>query len=328
MKSTNRSTATTTEPAPAIVHYISFNKDEWAALEKLGFRERWAYAQLKWLANFKTGMAGNYRKQKITYTSLAELVTAPGVQGRGKGDIEDTQAADFLKRMQAVGLVGSIAKRTNGGLIIELPLSPIDHLPPKAQNTLAPVVPAVTATPMAAISPDQTPQEAGFFPDEDVPPFDDISMPTRVWQPSPPSLSVMTLKESNTNTDEAPSADAEAASSSRATGAAPSRGFVSGTPSPAAPPANLPAMPTWERALSAQEIRADLASDWDWTDVDTLQAQSLYTRWALERITADRLFQAKAAAMTANPDPEHRHTPVELLAHLYANHPEGDRLAA
>lgn len=289
-------TTTTSAPDP----YVSFNRDEWTALEKLGFRERWAYAQLKWLANFKTGMAGNFRRQKITYTSLAQLVTAPGLQGRGMGGIDDTQAADFLQRMQEVGLVGSIAKRRNGGLLIELPLSPIDRAPAKAQSAVA--APAS----MAVISPDQAPQMTGFFPDDDVPPFDDLPATTRVWQPSDPSVSVMTLSESNINTDGEPSADAEATPSSRASGAAAFREIFSGTSSPFAPPSNpfepsdLPAVPTWERALSAQEIRDDLACDWDWADVDTLQAQSLYTRWAFERITSDRLFQAKAVKDRAN----------------------------
>ena len=55
--------------------YISFNKDEWAALQKLGFRERWAYMQLKWMANFKTGMLGNFLKQRLTYQDIAHYET-------------------------------------------------------------------------------------------------------------------------------------------------------------------------------------------------------------------------------------------------------------
>ena len=101
----NKTKTTNTQPVKEGTAYISFNRDEWAALQKLGFRERWAYAQLKWLANFKTGMVGNFRKQRLSYQEIANLVTAPGVQGRGMGNIDDTQAADFLQRMAAVGLL-------------------------------------------------------------------------------------------------------------------------------------------------------------------------------------------------------------------------------
>ena len=96
MNSRNRSTTKKAAPASTSVVYVSIKKDEWAALQRLGFRERWAYMQLKWPGNFRTGMVGNHMKQRLTYQDIANLVTAPGVQGRGMGNIDDTQAADFM----------------------------------------------------------------------------------------------------------------------------------------------------------------------------------------------------------------------------------------
>jgi hypothetical protein len=169
---TNKSKATASKAAPANARdaYISFNKDECNALQKLGFRERWAYMQFTWLANFKTGMVGNFRKQRLSYQDIANLVTAPGVEGRGMGNIDDTQAADFVHRLATIGLPVQHPNRANGGLLLELALSPINRKP-AAPIALAPV---------QTISPDQPSFHGAIFPDDEVPPFDENPSATRV----------------------------------------------------------------------------------------------------------------------------------------------------
>ena len=110
--------------------YISINLGaEMVALEQLGFRERWAYLCCKKKSNFKTGIVGCFGNQKLVYGDIASMVIAPAKQGRGQGAIDDTQAKDFLERMEAVGLVTNISRRANGGLTFELPLSPMKARP-------------------------------------------------------------------------------------------------------------------------------------------------------------------------------------------------------
>jgi hypothetical protein len=80
-----RTTSTTRKvstPKPGPV-YISANEDEWRALQKLGLRERWLYLEMKWKANFRNGILGNFGKQKLTYQSIADLIVVPGVPGQG-----------------------------------------------------------------------------------------------------------------------------------------------------------------------------------------------------------------------------------------------------
>ena len=108
--------------------YISIKVEvEMAKLRLLGFRDRWAYLELKGLSNFKMGTCGEFKDQRLSYRSSAALMTVPGIQGRGDGNIDDTQAADILKRLEAVGLVANIHRQPNGGLRFDLPLSPIDR---------------------------------------------------------------------------------------------------------------------------------------------------------------------------------------------------------
>ena len=133
--------------------YISLNLEEIAALERLGFRERWAYLALKRAANFKTGTVGEFGRQKLSYTDIAKLIVPPpGVQGRGEGKIDDTQASDFILRMEAEGLVSGIGRRPNGGLRFDLPMSPIGRQKAGA--------PTQQAGKMPVISPKPTTQES------------------------------------------------------------------------------------------------------------------------------------------------------------------------
>ena len=277
--------------------YISFNRDEWGALQRLGFRERWAYAQLKWLANFKTGMVGNFRKQRLTYQEIANLVTAPPSQGRGMGNYDDTQAADCVDHLCAVGLLVKHPKRANGGLLFELPLSPINRKA-SAVATVAPK-PSDAFNLMGDFFPDQVAQKPFFSRKDDCPEFEEIPMATPVCDELTLSLSVMSLTESKNNTDGADAAVAYTAPPSRATGAAAVR--------------EIPlAKPEWQRPLTSQAIREELGSSWGWAGLDEPQAWELYELWSQTGLTADLLFQA-TTALEADLVPDHDPTtPLDL----------------
>ncbi|MBK7654617.1 MAG: hypothetical protein IPJ18_05265 [Betaproteobacteria bacterium] len=106
--------------------YVSINRRERDALALIGLRDRCLYMELKWLANFKTGHVGWFQKQKLTWAQIAALINVPGVQGRGQGNMDDTQASDCVNRLMQAGLVCDVARREdNNGLCFKLPMSPI-----------------------------------------------------------------------------------------------------------------------------------------------------------------------------------------------------------
>ena len=236
--------------------YISIKvEDEMAKLRLLGFRDRWAYLELKGVSNFKTGTCGEFKDQRLSYRSIAALMTVPGIQGRGDGNIDDTQAADIWKRLEAVGLVANIGRQPNGGLRFDLPLSPINRekLAPSGEiGGIFPEakMPEITLAPMT---------DAGFDG------FD-----------APPSVMINKLK--NISNEGADSAVAETAPQTRATGAAPSL-ESSRTQPPAA-------------ALTAHEIGETIAANWTFTGTDSPEAQQLYVSWADAGITLDALHAA------------------------------------
>ena len=313
MDKRNRSNAKKAASAPARDVYISFNKDEWVALQKLGFRERWAYMQLKWMANFKTGMVGNFRKQRVTYQDIADLVTAPGVQGRGMGNIDDTQAADFVGRLAAVGLLVQHSKRDNGGLLFELPLSPINRKASLLQTPVA--TPQQPGHSPEQIFPDWGASEGVFSPDDDTPRFDNVPMATRLSYAFDPSLSVMALTKLKNNTGGARSAGADATPPSRATGAAADLKNPHRQPAAGAP-------------LIAQEIQAAIAGDWTFTHTDTPEAKRLYESWAGAGITLADLHEAMASH--EGHDGSSALTPASLNPKLWARVVDGwvEQLAA
>jgi len=299
MKSRTNTTAKKVNESKGAL-YISFNKDEWIALQKLGFRERWAYMQLKWMASFKTGMLGNYRKQKVTFQDIANLVTAPGVQGRGQGNIDDTQAAEFLQRMELVGLVVMHGRRPNGGLLMELPLSPINR---KASVLPAPGTQQVNESEL--ISPEQMPKIDGISPDEERSFFDENPVSMRVAEEFPPSLSVLSLTKLKNNTVEAQAASAADAS--------PSRDKVA-----AAVPGYSRQNPAWVAPMTVDEIHEAITENWEWAEVDTPQAWSLYEAWAKTGVTEDILFQAVSELESSWSNAKGPCTPIALAPVLNA----------
>lgn len=304
---TRNRTAAKKAAAPEIRDaYISFNKDEWGALEKLGFRERWAYMQFKWLANFKTGMVGNFRKQHLTFQDIAKLVTAPGVQGRGMGSIDDTQAADFLLRLTAVGLLVRHPNRANGGLMFELPLSPITRQAPAL--TIEAIVSAAEGSATEQNFPEQSMSDSAFSPDDDIPPFDEDPAATPLGDAPDLSLSVMALTKLKNNTDGARAADADAVPSSRATGAA-------------APLENPRKRPRAAAPLIAREIHAVIAGNWTFSQTDTPEAWTLYTSWEGASITLDDLHAAMTSLEEDPSTPDL--TPVNLAPKLWSKVVDG-----
>jgi hypothetical protein len=258
----NREGATPAKPKKPV--YISINlEDERAKLRLLGYRDRWAYLELKGLSNFKTGACGEFKNQRLTYCSIAALITAPGVQGRGDGNIDDTQAADILKRLEAVGLVANIDRLTNGGLRFDLPLSPINRV-------------------KLAQSGEITPRPSGeidrISPETKVPEITAVPMVATVFDEFDPSPSVMINKLKNISNEGAGSAVAETAPRTRAMGAAPVL-ESSWTQPPAA-------------ALTAREIGETIAANWTFTGTDSPEAQQLYVSWADAGITLDALHDA------------------------------------
>lgn len=257
-------------PKQAKAHYLSINEQEFGRLRLLGFRERWAYMELKKLCNWTTGICGEFDNQRLSYAQIARLVSAPGVQGRGLGDIDDTQAADFLQRMEAVGLVANIGRRANGGLRFEMPLAPIQRSAGSQSGKVA-------AQPSGEI---QT-----FSPDAVESPEPASSTSTRVSDDPATSLSVLINREFNISIEGAGSAAAEAAPC-RAAGAAPVREN---------PPAPQPAAQLPSPSLTAREIQEAIQDNWMFTETSTPQALARYQTWADAGLTLDALH----AAMTS-----------------------------
>lgn len=285
--------------------YISLSLEELAALEAFGFRERWAYIAWKRLGNFKTGIVGRYKKQKLTYNELAKCLNPPpGVQGRGQGAIDDTQASDILRAFERAGLVADIGRREdNGGLAFTMPMAPIGGK--KAAQT--------TTNPTTQTSPPagQVPQ---IFPERDVPEIAEIPMAERTYRRSEPSLSVLVSRNKNINT-EADLGTAEAAPC-HAIGAALRPGKTTVSPDAAAS----------VEPLCIAEIEAMLLEDFTVTEVNTQAARERYRDWERARITRMDLELALNVAQPSADDGLLR--PKDLEAHLWLDHGGMDRLAA
>ena len=278
--------------------YISFNDQELDRLRQLGFRERWAYVELKKISNWKAGTCGEFDRQCLSYVQIAKLVTAPDAQGRGNGKIDDTQARDFLERMEAVGLVANIGRRANGGLRFDMPMSPI-HRDKAGQSG---EVVGITSGKMSFISPDHIEPQTPAKP-----------APAMVCDELPPSLSVMINKEINISNDGAGSADADAAPC-RVSDAAPVREIVL-APLPAAAP------------LTAREIQLTIEGDFTYFETATPEAQELYRTWAQAGITLEDLQNAMISLDEDVACPEL--TPTNLKPKLWAKVVDGwfDRMA-
>lgn len=269
--------------------YISLSLDELAALEAFGFRERWAYIAWKRLANFKTGAVGRFGKQKLTYNELAKrLNPPPGVQGRGQGAIDDTQAGDILRAFERAGLVSDIWRRTdNNGLTFFMPIAPIGGN--KVAQAVQPTTPPSPPTgQVLQIFPEPEPEQIAAEP-----------APMRVSASSTDSLSVLINREIHINTERADLGTAEAAPC-RATGAA--RTLAEIHPEAAA------------TTLDADAIERVLGDDWDFVDVHTPASRARYAAWAQAGVSLTELEAAMGLAQSLDDDGV---TPVALEVHLW-----------
>ena len=128
---------TTAAAAPQRERYISFSRREYEALTLVSPQDRAHYADLKWVAHFKTGTVGEFMKECLTYEKLcAKLRAFPGALPPTAQDAEQ-----LVQRLAGAGLVSDIGKRElNEGLRFRLPLSPIKERPTelaKASNSSA-----------------------------------------------------------------------------------------------------------------------------------------------------------------------------------------------
>lgn len=286
---TQQTSKTTHKPKKEF--YVSLNREELAALETLGFRERWTYIVFKTVSDLKTGVLGEFREEKQSFTKLAGLIKPPpGVQGRGEGKIDDTQVRDFIERMEAVGLVSGRGRRGNGGLRFDLPMSPIDRA--KAKLVLA------STGKNPSISPTEAANEIAATP-----------APARVDEALPSSLSVVINKEKNINTEEAAEPSADGAASCRASGANPCRAGGA-----AALRENPRAVAAVAAPLTAEEIHDAVAGSWTFIDVDTEEAWQLYRSWE-GVITLDALHAAMVSVEESEGCPDPR--PMDLRKHLW-----------
>ncbi|WP_157982618.1 hypothetical protein [Simplicispira lacusdiani] len=142
-----------TDTKPKAEAYISFNKAETAALQGVCLRSLRVYFELKWLANFRTGVVGAFGRQKLTYESIADRVAIPTTQGRSTASniIDGKEVARIIQRLEQAGLVADVQNRKEG-LTLRLPMSPM--------RALRPTVPDAEGAPQnESILPDEyTPQ--------------------------------------------------------------------------------------------------------------------------------------------------------------------------
>lgn len=129
--------------------YISFNKAETEVLRTVCLRSLRLYFELKWLANFKTGVVSGYGRQKLTYEYLAQRVSIPTSQGRVNSIIDGKEVARLIQRLEDAKLVAGVFQG-NDGLSMFLPLSPmtskLEPSEPDVKQTSA------TATPLTVLA--------------------------------------------------------------------------------------------------------------------------------------------------------------------------------
>lgn len=124
-----RPTKTNPKPKRKRPPYISFNKAETAALHDVCLRSLRVYFELKWLSNFRTGMVGTFKDQKLTYEKIATRVAIPTSQGRSAANntIDGKEVARIIQRLEQAGLVEDI-QNSPYGLTLRLPMSPMPDL--------------------------------------------------------------------------------------------------------------------------------------------------------------------------------------------------------
>lgn len=286
--------------------YVSINRRERDALSLVGLRERALYMELKWLANFKTGHVGRFQKQKLTWAQVAALINVPGVQGRGQGNMDDTQAADCVNRLMQAGLVCDVGRRDdNNGLCFKLPMSPIRLKGAEPANADA------SYTVIEADFRGNTGEVSGeigiIFPDGGPSKMPENPMTTGVCEQVPPPLSVLDQYDINTfsvNAARSGPSGARAAVGSGTGAAAPSEKSPVETLFKSAQ--SLAAMRRRPKAAAlppeAQALRDQLErSELFFSYLDTDESRGLYQSWATKGVKATDIGYA-LQRIAANPN--------------------------
>lgn len=108
--------------------YVSLNMQEIDILEgRATLREIAMYLILKRRANFKTGVVGNFRRQRLTYAELGTLLSRPPSQGRPAENFDGSEASRVIDGLERLGLVADRLIH-DGRLTMALPLSPIKEV--------------------------------------------------------------------------------------------------------------------------------------------------------------------------------------------------------
>ena len=200
------------------------------------------------------------------------MVTAPAAQGRGMGGIDDTQASDFLDRLEAAGLIKNIGRRANGGLRFDMPLALAKRVESGKSEEIAGKVGVISPT-QRAVEIDTNPQ------------------PVSLTEAQAPSLSLMINRNINISNDVVPTAYA-----GDTTGRAPS----------AAPLLEKSqAQPEAAKPLSPEDIHDVFRDHWDLClHAETPESQALYENWARAGITLDQLHAAMTSMEETRPSSE------------------------
>lgn len=157
----NKSKTQTIKKSSTTSRYVSFNFDEIARLKETSTPEAqrgkvclrcWRlYFELKILSDFKTGVVGEFRDQKLSYEGLAQMVTIPVTKGASTEirHIDGKEVRRLIDVLQAAGLVTNVV---NDGqrLTMRLPLSPIKNT---STNNPATAAPAPAQSPVPLLQP-------------------------------------------------------------------------------------------------------------------------------------------------------------------------------
>lgn len=150
-----------TQTKPKADAYISFNKAETAALQGVCLRSLRVYFELKWLANFRTGVVGAFGRQKLTFEAIAEKVAIPTAQGRSaaQSHIDGKEVSRIIQRLEQAGLVADVHNNREG-LTLQLPLSPMRAASVVATETGQPTEQQLQPdAPMPTPAPTQPPED-------------------------------------------------------------------------------------------------------------------------------------------------------------------------
>lgn len=147
-------------------YYISLNREEIEVLREASYIESALYLILKELANFKTGVVGDFRNQKVTYSSLSAKLSRPSSQGKPEVKIGRDETRRHTSRLVQLGLVSNVVVGKEK-LTLALPLSPLKEQAPDSSSAIGETVQATPKLQRA----DARPFEASPMTKDEFDPF-------------------------------------------------------------------------------------------------------------------------------------------------------------